>query len=213
MPVTLPEFLLPSILPPCLANAHDVELIDIYADLPWRTGHDTKRRVYTIAPRIVDVQYDLDQPQMTAFTEWFEGPSRKGTEYFAVQLANFGPGLRWFRARFFTSTYTARPDQTSLRWNVKFKLYILGEGTLVGPVTTTFESTRRLALVAEPLDTGLTQEFSSTRSLALEPLDASFGSTRVLRLGTPTNYVLQDGELFYVLQEDGSYIEIEEPMV
>lgn len=203
--VRLPELLMPSSLPSFLANGHTVQFIDIYGNVSWSTGEDSKRMLYTSAPRIVSVSMDLSAAQMADFYYWFEGPISVGTQWFSCQLANFGPGLLWFKSRFHTP-YIATPDDNGLRWEVKFNLYVLGEGQFTPPERTSFNSARTLLLeaVANP---AIDQVFSSSRVLALATMNYAFGSARQITLdGIVTNlrsYILLEGGGF-LLQENSS---------
>lgn len=207
MATILPELLLPSSLPPFLAVEHSHALVDVFANIQWTTGHSSKRRVYTVAPRIVTVALDLAQAAMTDFYYWFEGPAKVGVEYFSCQLANFGPGLLWFKTRFF-GAYTATPDFTGERWLVKFQLYVLGDGSIDPPVSTSAGSTRTLVLLGDA-NLSVAQNFSSTRVLSLAEVTFDFSSTRSLVLASfgvvhEDSLTQEDG--FYITQEDGFLI-------
>ena len=98
--MALPELLLPDGTPAFLADGHSIELTPMYADVPTRTGHDRRRRVYTVVPRVVSVGLQLTAAQMLAFHAWYEGALQAGAQRFSAQLANQGPGLLWWSARF-----------------------------------------------------------------------------------------------------------------
>jgi len=207
--MALPELLLPSSTPPFLAVEHVHSPISLYSEITWATGHSTKRRLYTTAPRIVSVALDMDQDSMTDFHYWFEGPARGGSEYFSCQLANFGPGLLWFKTRFLRP-YVATPDHTGMRWEVKFQLYVVGTGSLTAPVSTSAGSTRTLPLAEESVVLTVTQSAGSTRMLVLDAVLSDAGSTRILALESTNSApaLIQETGGFYITQEDGSLIEL-----
>ena len=180
--VLLPELMMPSSIPSFLSAGHSVQLVDIYGNIGWSTGEDSKRPVYTTAPRIVTVSLDLSANQMADFYNWFEGPANGGTSYFSCQLANFGPGLLWFKSRFYTP-YVATPDANGTRWEVKFNLYVLGEGTFTMPARTSFLSSRGMQLQGSA-DIVSIDLFSSSRSLELTTFGYAFSSNRSLPLET-----------------------------
>lgn len=130
---TLPELTLPAGTPAFLADTHSIELTPMYADVQMRTGHDRRRRVYTTVPRVVTVALQLTADQMLAFHTWFEGPLQAGVQWFSAQMANQGPGLLWWKARFF-EPYTA--DASDGGWfKVSAKLLLVCDGSTTGPYT------------------------------------------------------------------------------
>lgn len=130
--MTLPEITLPDGTPAFSGGGHDIELGEMYADIPMRTGHARKRRVYTTVPRVVSVKLDMTLAQTLAFHEWYEGPLNVGVEEFSAQVANQGPGLLWWRARF-VEPYTAEADESGQSFWVTAKLRLIGEGSVIGP--------------------------------------------------------------------------------
>jgi len=144
---------------------------------------------------------------MTDFYHWYEGPANVGAAYFSCQLANFGPGLLWFKTRFF-GPYTAMPDHTGERWDVKFQLYVVGTGSVDPPVSTTATSTRTLVLLGSAT-LNVIQVFGSTRVLALQSIIAELSSTRVLVLESTTSApALTQEDGFYITQQNGDLIEL-----
>lgn len=178
--ILLPELLLPASIPPFLADGHNVQFTDVYGNVSWSKGEDSKRRLYTIAPRIVSVSLDLSTPQMLDFYNWFEGPCAIGTQWFSALLANLGPGLYWFKSRFSTP-YIATPDENGTRWELKFNLYVLGEGSSTPPTRTSFVSGRGLLLEGSAVAT-TDRFFESSRSMPLETMNYAFNSQRHLDL-------------------------------
>ena len=144
--MALPELLLPPGTPAFLANGHAVELVPQHADVAMRTGHSRKRRIYTAAPRFVDVALRLTQAQMTAFAAWFGGPLQAGTLSFTAAVANQGPGLLYWQARF-EAPYSARPNETASDWTVTARLRLVGEDTTTLPAATSLAGDTTVQLV------------------------------------------------------------------
>jgi hypothetical protein len=144
--VALPELLMPSGTPAFLAAGHGIELVPIHADVQFRTGHSRKRRVYTVAPRFVDVGLLLEAPQMAAFHAWFEGPLQVGAQSFTAAVANQGPGLLYWQARF-EAPYTAVAEALG-RWVVTARLRLVGDGQAGPPVATSMGADTVVALTA-----------------------------------------------------------------
>ena len=132
--MALPELTLPAGTPAFSADGHSIELTPMFADVPMRTGHDRRRRVYTTVPRSVSVKLDLTLAQMAAFHSWYEGPLQAGAQSFSVQVANQGSGLLWWKARF-VEPYTAEANESGQAFWVTAKLLLTGDGSVTGPYT------------------------------------------------------------------------------
>ena len=143
--MALPELTLPPGFPAFRANGHAIELTPMYADSPMRTGHDRKRRVYTTVPRIVSVGLLLSAEHTRAFHEWYEGSLQAGTMEFSAQVANQGPGLLWWRARFL-ETYTADAIPGNGYFDITAKLLLVGEGTTTAPYVPAMQASAQIAL-------------------------------------------------------------------
>lgn len=164
--MALPELTLPAGTPAFLAIGHAIELAPLYADSPMRTGHDRKRRVYTIVPRTVAVGLRLSKAQALAFHEWHEGPLQAAAQEFSAQVAKQGLGLLWWRASF-VEPYTAeaRPGGFQI---ITAKLLLTGTGSVDGPYTPDLASTSVIALWGSGVLT-VPNDLSSTSVIALAP--------------------------------------------
>lgn len=150
--MALPELLLPDGTPAFLADGHNIELTPMYADVPTRTGHGRRRRVFTVVPRIVSVGLQLTAAQMLAFHAWFEGPLQAGAQSFSAQVANQGPGLLWWQARF-VEPYTADAGDAGAWFRVRARLLLVGSGTATAPYTPAMNAATVIALVGSAVMT------------------------------------------------------------
>lgn len=143
--MALPELTQPDGTPAFLAEGHTIELVPTYADVPVVTGHSRRRRVYTTTPRMVAVGLQLTAAQMLAWHLWFEGPLRAGTEWFSAQVANQGPGLLWWKARFL-ETYAAEAGEGGASFKVSARLLLVGDGTATPPYVPQMQAAAQIAL-------------------------------------------------------------------
>jgi hypothetical protein len=198
--MALPELTLPYGTPIFLGTGHGIELTPMYADIGMRTGHDRRRRVYTTVPRTVTVELFLSQAQMTAFHEWYEGPLDVGAQYFSTRVANQGPGLLWWKARF-VEPYTA--DALHSRyWRVKATLLLVGDGSTTGPYTAAMNAAVTVALSGSAVLT-VPNDLSAAVTVALQMANPMRAAVTIALIPTPPNYELrEDGS--YELREDGT---------
>ena len=143
--MALPELTQPDGTPAFLADGHAIELVDQYADTGVATGHDIRRRVYTTTPRLVSVGLQLTAAQMLAWHQWFEGPLQAGAQWFSAQLANQGPGLLWWKARF-AEHYTAEAGEAAASFRVAARLLVVGDGSAIGPYVPAMQASVQIAL-------------------------------------------------------------------
>lgn len=143
--MALPELTLPDGTPPFLAEGHAIELAPVYADVPMRTGHARRRRIYTTAPRTVQVALQLTAAQMLALHEWFEGPLEAGAQWFSAQVAKQGSGLLWWKARF-VEPYEADAGPSAVLWRVTARLLLVGDGSASSPYMTAMSAAVTVAL-------------------------------------------------------------------
>lgn len=130
--MTLPAITIPSSLPPFLAKTHDLEFLALFADVPAQAGHGRRRQLFTPGgPRVLSFEMDLTQDQMTVFENWFETVLLAGERQFSALMANRGPGLRWFAAKF-VEPYTPAADDAG-NWRVTGKLLLTGKGSATAP--------------------------------------------------------------------------------
>lgn len=156
--MALPELTLPPGTPAFSAGGHSIALGPQYADIPMQTGHARRRRVYTTALRSVSVKLDLTLAQAQAFHEWFEGPLQAGVQDFSAQVANQGPGLLWWKARF-AKPYTAEADESGQSFWVTADLVLSGIGSAIGPYTPYMSAAVHVALsgtaaITSPIELG-----------------------------------------------------------
>lgn len=145
--MALPELTLPPGTPAFSVENHDIEMGSMFADIPMRTGHHRRRRVYTTVPRVVSVKLDLTLAQMAAVHDWFEGPLQVGVQPFSAQVANQGPGLLWWKARF-VEPYTAEADSAGQSFWVTAKLLLTGVGQVAAPYSPSMSAGVRVGLVS-----------------------------------------------------------------
>lgn len=208
--MSLPELTLPDGTPAWLIAGHAIELTPLYADVPMRTGHERRRRVYTTVPRMVTVGLHLTAAQMLEFHQWFEGPMLAGAQRFSARVANQGPGLLWWSA-LFVEPYTTTAGPKAASWRVHAKLLLTGSGSVTGPYVSAMK-----AAVAIPLSGGAkiitTVTLSAAITVALQPNGAMRAAVRIALVGPdlPPAYVGNGFELredgTYALREDGFYI-------
>lgn len=130
--MTLPAITIPSSLPPFLAKTHDLEFLALFADVPAQAGHGRRRQLFTPGgPRVLSFEMDLTQDQMTVFENWFETVLLAGERQFSALMANRGPGLRWFAAKFVEPYVPAADDAGN--WRVTGKLLLTGKGSATAP--------------------------------------------------------------------------------
>jgi hypothetical protein len=163
--MALPELTLPDGTPQWVCDGHDIELTPMYADVGMRTGHDRRRRVYTTVPRTLGVSLILDRAQMLAIHDWFEGPLMAGQEWFAARVANQGPGLLWWKARF-VEPYTAEV-LSSQYWRFTAKLLLVGDGSSDGPYTAAMNAAVTVALSGSAVLT-VPNDLSAAVTVALQ---------------------------------------------
>jgi hypothetical protein len=198
--MALPELTLPDGTPAFLADGHSIELTPMYADVPMRTGHDRRRRVYTTVPRIVSVGLQVTAAQMLAFHAWFEGPLLAGVVEFSAQVANQGPGLLWWRARF-VAPYTAEAGKAGASFRITARLLLTGTGSSTGPYTPNMQAAAQIALSGSVV---LTAPVSLAADSVVALLPAVYlAADTVVALLPPIGRRLREDST-YRLREDGS---------
>ena len=200
--MALPELTLPDGTPAFLADGHNIELMPMYADVTMRTGHDRRRRVYTVVPRIVSVGLQLTAAQMLAFHTWYEGPLQAGFLPFSAQVANQGPGLLWWKARF-VETYSADAGDAGASFKVNARLLLVGAGSTVGPYTPFMQASVLIALAGSAVLTVPTT-LAADVVIALLPAGDFLSAAVVIALRFDSIELREDAS--YVLREDGSFV-------
>lgn len=182
--MALPELTLPDGTPAFCADEHEFELMPMYADVPMQTGHDRRRRAYTVVPRSINVKLDLTEAQAQAFFDWYEGPLEAGVQWFSARLANQGPGLKWWKARF-VEAYQADADESGRSTWVKAKLLLVGESSDTGPYVAAMSSGVLISLFGEA---ELTIPVSLGSAVLVELLPSlNLGSSVIIALLTDQN--------------------------
>lgn len=206
--MALPTITAPPGTPVFLAAGHQHVEDSAYAQVRPTTGHSRARRVWTTTERVVAVSWLLSASQMAAVDAWFEDDLEAGALEFAAQVANLGPGLLWYRARWISF-------ETELlnlgRGRVSGTLLLIGEGTATPPETGALAAEISARLVSVPasfsVPVSLAAEISvpleNVRSLAAEIavalISESFIAYGFLREDTDS-----DGQ--FILREDGARI-------
>lgn len=197
----LPSLRPPSELPPCRWVGHAIEMGSAYANVPLETGHDRRRRVYTSMPRVVSASWDFNLEQSLIFYNWYEETLKSGLNEFSIQVANQGPGLLWWRARF-VEPYVAEANESGQAFWVSAKVLLVGEGVSDTPYTPEMESSVVVALFGSTrLTTTIT--ISSDVAVELVPVTLLYAGVRVALQGTVAE-LREDGDL--VLREDGDRV-------
>lgn len=197
--MALPELTQPDGTPAFLADGHTIELVPVYADIPAETGHDRRQRVYTVAPRMLDVGLQMTAAQMLAWADWYEGPLRAGEEWFSAPVANQGPGLLWWKARFIGS-YTADSGDGGASFRVSARLLLVGAGTATPPYVPQMRASVQIALTGSVV---LTVPASLQASVSIALRSAVFLQASVsIALFSRSFELREDGS--YELREDGS---------
>ena len=198
---TLPELLMPDGLPAFQAEGHAIGPVALYADVPMRTGHDRRRRIYTTAPRMVAVSLVLDRSQMLDLHEWFEAPLDVGAQWFSAEVANQGPGSLWWKARFL-EPYGAESLPGGL-FNVSARLLLVGSGQADRPYTPDMRARVQVSLAGLAALTAPPVDLAAELSVALLPALFLAAAVRVALLGRSIE-LREDSSR--VLREDGGYV-------
>lgn len=197
----LPSVSLPPGFPPIRWVGHGIELGSVYANVATQTGHHRRRRIYTEVPRVVSVSWDLTLEQMAMFHSWYENTLAAGLEEFSLQVANQGPGLVWWRARF-VEPYTVEANESGQAFWVSAKVLLVEQGAAESPYVPEMSSSIDVgyfgsAKVYAPIDLGVDIVVSMLPSSLL------YSAIRIALEG-PSVVLREDG--YYALREDSSFI-------
>lgn len=143
----LPELQLPAGLPCFLVQGHAAAVAGPYDDVDMAAGSNRRRRVFTTAPREVDVQMILNAAQSAALRDWWETAAQAGALTFAAHVRNQGPGMRWWEAMW-TQPY-ALEGMHKGRWRLSGRLRLYGAPSSDPPTRTTMA-----ARIAAPFQGG-----------------------------------------------------------
>lgn len=144
--MALPELQLPAGLPCFLVRGHSATLEGRYDDIRMAAGAARRRRVYTIAPREVEVQAVYEADQAAQIDAWFEGPLQAGALHFAAHVRNQGPGMRWWDATW-VEPYTMEALHEG-RWRMSGRLRLYGAPSETPPERTTMRAAIRVPVDA-----------------------------------------------------------------
>lgn len=131
--MALPGILYPTSLPCWRLDSYNVAPGDVYAQVPWTTGENRIRRLFTTQQRTDSVHLTLTADEMAVFHDWFENVLQAGLMPFSAEMANLGTGLLWFQCQFL-GPYRAEPVGGEF-WQVTFDLLITGDGQAEPPDT------------------------------------------------------------------------------
>ncbi len=134
----LPELTLPAGLPCFLVQGHDADVAGPYDDVPMASGSNRRRRVFTRAPREVNVSMVLDAGQSAALREWYETALQAGARTFSAHVRNQGPGMRWWEARW-VQPYSLEAAHRG-RWRLTGRLRLYGQPSATPPERTTMRA-------------------------------------------------------------------------
>lgn len=128
--MTLPAITMPASLPAWLAEGYESSPGAIYGHAAMIAGHSRTRRTVTRAERREGCLLLLTAAQLPIFFEWFETTLEAGRLAFAAQVANLGPGVRWFDALCSYESSTPRPGGLTM---IACRLVLRGPPYLSGP--------------------------------------------------------------------------------
>jgi hypothetical protein len=148
--MSLPGITAPSGTPVFLAAGHNFKERGLYETVEFGTGHSRTRPVRTALQRITSVQWDLSESLAAAVDDWLEDTLKAGSLEFAALVASEdGPGMLWWRAR-----WLEMPTWEILHKGYKRlsgRLFLVGEGSIEGPDTSTMAVAFVERLTAGPL--------------------------------------------------------------
>lgn len=202
----LPEITTPPGIPQFRHNSNAIQLLSLYADIPMRTGSMRKRRLYTAAPRIVQVEWFLTAAQMATVESWYQDDLHVGELWFSSRLRGTGGTMQWFKTRWL-EPYQQTPMSGGY-WTVTGKLLIEGDASDAPPENTTLGLEVGAFLTgsaAVTVETVLALEIAvALRSLTQLSLEVTVPLTASAAFPIPDDFnALQREDSGYVLREDG----------
>lgn len=148
--MSMPQITLPGGFPEWLIAVHEGEPDPVYAHTPMRMGHQRQRRVFRTAPERRRVQLFLTEDQAPRFHRWFEDDLLAGQRSFAARVANRGPGIVWWEARFVSDPpYQADPLHAGggVSWRISAELLLTGDPQPFAPILTTLQAENVIRLI------------------------------------------------------------------
>lgn len=128
--MSLPGIIAPPGTPVFLAEGHQIAEDSVFAQVNFRSGHARSRRARTVPERVVSVSWFLEADQLADVESWFENDLQAGALQFAARVANQGPGLLYWTARWIEFQTQMLPLGRGL---VTGTLLLTGEGSETGP--------------------------------------------------------------------------------
>lgn len=181
-----PSLTLPYGFPPFLRDGHDADITPAFADAKVQTGPARRQRTYQTTMTTLGVSLELQLDQTASFDAWYEGPLKAAEAFFSAEVANEGPGLLWWKARWvgpYTSEYLG-----GLWWKISGKLLLFGEGSTSPPEVSQLSGgvlfdllTSGEVTAGQPLSGGVTFDLTAGIVVSL-----AGGVTFNLTLGTYT---------------------------
>jgi hypothetical protein len=201
--MTLPSIFPPAILPVFGAAEHGVAEGPTYGDLKRGRGLGRKRALYSGAPRLVSVVWPvLTEAQMLALDVWFEESIVVGETHWTAEIANQGPGQRFFEA-VWPEPFRREPQPSpqGTYWRVTGRLVIIGEGEAVRTDDFSLSGRVLVELTGDGGELAVDFSLSGRATVALLPAIQLSGRV-VIALTIPTFLQREDGTYFE--REDGS---------
>lgn len=133
--MALPLIFLPAEIPLPLIAGFGISLGEQFDHVPALQGEGRKRRMFTTAPRIVQVSWLLTARQMQVFDAWAESDLDALANRFTVKLKRLGVGFEYWAAEWI-SPYTAEPIASpDALWRVSGSLLLTGSPSDTAPDT------------------------------------------------------------------------------
>lgn len=203
MATLLPELLQPAGTPCFLLAGHGITPGLLHDDLPANIGHGRRRRLCTVAPRVVDVSLALNDVQSAAWDEWFESVLIVGSAKFTAEVAPIGSSSRYYAAEWVDPPVWGAKIRG--KWQVSGSLLLTGDGSDELPQGTTLVDEYVVALTG-------TAVIASAVKFSDEYVVALIQSTLLadeyvvaLTQTIPTYFEREDGG--DILREDGSKLQ------
>lgn len=145
---SLPLIFVPAGIPLPLIAGFGVSLGEQFDHVPALQGEGRKRRVWTTAPRVVQVSWLLNEELMLRFDAWTENDLQTLTQKFTIQLKRLGEGFEYWAAEW-VGPYTAEPiaSPESL-WRVTGSLLLTGTPSDTAPDTGALDGVTTVSLGA-----------------------------------------------------------------
>jgi hypothetical protein len=144
--MALPLIFLPAEIPLPLIAGFGISLGEQFDHVPALQGEGRKRRMFTTAPRTVQVSWLLTARQMQVFNAWAERDLDVLTNRFTIKLQRLGVGFEYWAAEWvrpYSADPIASPDGL---WRVAGQLLLTGEPADSPPSTGALEGATTVSL-------------------------------------------------------------------